>query len=792
MGSSRPETGEPIGSPATDWVRVSLLAIAICYAFFAGLRTVADFDLGWQIATGRYILQHHAIPSTELFSYTAHGNPWIYPPFSGVIFYALFSAGGWAALSWLSALATVATVALIGLEGRRFAAVLSIVAVPAIAFRTIPRAELFTTVIFAAFAVLLWRHYEGRAARLWLLPLLMLAWVNLHLGFVAGLAVIGAYALAEICDLAFADRRAAGVARLRVAWPWLAFSALVTFVNPWGWRIYEALLKQNEVSRLHAEFIGEWSGAHFSLATWLQALSFRDPASADWWLLTAAIVAALVAVTRMQIGPAVVLAVGAYAAVSHIRFQGIFAILVCVVGGSVLSRGWRAHEEKAATARAMPSRTLAVHRISAQTVAEWALVAMLLVFSGVRAWDLVTDRFYLWSAQITLFGTGPSWWFPERAVSFLRENHLPGNLFGDYNLGGYLTWSAGPDYADYFDGRFIPFGRELFIRQGTLVNLPLDSADWKQESSERNIQTVIFSVARFGGLGNFPLQADCQSRDWTPVYLDDVAVIFVRNSPENASLIQRLGIRCETATFQPPAASAGNSWRASAERFQFLMNTASIDYLLARDSEAASNIAQAEAIFGDDPDEHLLKAQLAQAHNQLDLAAREYEKSVSLRPTDAAWFALAGLYTIQQRYPEALHAVRESAALSQQAFDRYRALGKLYVIMNRPQDALAAFAEARRQSPYNGDAAALGTEFNARVAEGEAQAYRQLGDLNRAIGSQTEATKLTPTNAARWLVLADLYQASGRTDLAQDAREKGAALVARTAVGGEAPKGQQR
>ena len=36
-----------------DWLRLSLVGLALLYAFFAGLRTVSDFDLGWQMATGR-------------------------------------------------------------------------------------------------------------------------------------------------------------------------------------------------------------------------------------------------------------------------------------------------------------------------------------------------------------------------------------------------------------------------------------------------------------------------------------------------------------------------------------------------------------------------------------------------------------------------------------------------------------------------------------------------------------------------------------------------------------------
>ena len=98
-------------------------------------------------------------------------------------------------------------------------------------------------------------------------------------------------------------------------------------------------------------------------------------------------------------------------------------------------------------------------------------------------------------------------------------------------------------------------------------------------------------MARFAGLGNFPLALDCQSRDWTPVYLDGTAIIFVRDSASNADLIHRLGIRCDSAPIHPSAiASGGNSWRARAEQFQFLMNSASIEYVLSRDSEAMANL----------------------------------------------------------------------------------------------------------------------------------------------------------------------------------------------------------
>jgi tetratricopeptide (TPR) repeat protein len=533
------------------------------------------------------------------------------------------------------------------------------------------------------------------------------------------------------------------------------------------------------MSQLHTDFIGEWSGVHFSSAIWGQVFSLRDPAGADWWLLAAASLAIVASICRKEIGPAIILALGAYASLTHIRLQALFAILVCIVGGTILSRELRLYTAPARSADGDPvSIDRAPRRALVPYRASWAIAGLLALLVGIRATDLVTDRYYLWSGQIALFGAGESWWFPERAAGFLLKEHLPGNVFGDYNLGGYLTWRLGPEYPDYFDGRFIPFGSELFFHHRALVGLPLDSPEWRQEAAERNIQTVIFSAARFAGLGNFPLQGDCESRDWSPVYLDDVAVVFVRNIPENASLVHRLAIDCKKGPIPVPAASAdATSWRATAELFQSLMNRASIYYLLSRDAEAADDLSHAQAIFADDPNLHLLRGQLAQVHNQPPEAEQEYQASVRLRPTDVAWYTLAGLYAAEGRYSDAVHALRESAALSQVDYDRYRALGKVYLLMDEPQNALEAFEEAARRSPVQGPGKDPDPEFSARIAEGTAAAYRKLGKLDLAIAAQQKAIDLTPGAAGRWQVLAELYQSEGRSAQAAEAHRHSAMLA---------------
>src|SRR5208282_6211066 len=98
-------TTRPLMSPILRRrLRLLLTILAVSYALLACLRTVGDFDTGWHLATGRYLLQHHAIPSGDVLSYTSPGAPWLYPPFAGALLYAVFQAFGYAGLSWFSVL----------------------------------------------------------------------------------------------------------------------------------------------------------------------------------------------------------------------------------------------------------------------------------------------------------------------------------------------------------------------------------------------------------------------------------------------------------------------------------------------------------------------------------------------------------------------------------------------------------------------------------------------------------------------------------------------------------------
>jgi tetratricopeptide (TPR) repeat protein len=753
-----------------NYVSGILVGVALVYAFLAGFHTLQDFDLGWQLASGRWVAQHRQIFSTDVFSYTAHAAPWIYPVLSGILFYLTYLAGGYALLSWLGAAACTGTVALLLRRDNIFSVALAIVAVPLIANRTQPRAEMFTTLLFAAFLSVLWKHYidgqlNKRRSRLWLLPVLMVAWVNLHPGFVAGLAFSAAYVATELVEFPFSQ--AAALARLRRAWPWMSLTVVATLANPWGVRIYSGLGRQAGVQSLHTWWVVEWENIRPSWTSLRQALDGRDPQSSFWWLLFIAAVCAVVALWGKRWGAAGLLLGSGYLTLQHVRLQALFACVVVVIGGSILQE-----------ARNFRPLDVSKRRLPAPRHSEWArpglmvLTIVLVTLAGVRCFDLVSNRYYLRSAQLSVFGSGLSWWFPERAADFIMREKLPANIFNNYTLGGYLTWRLSPGYPDYIDGRALPFGPQLFFRAYELSVEPPDSPAWQQEADARGINTILVSLARYEGLSLFPqFPAFCHSQMWRPVYMDEVSAVFVRPTAQTNSLIDRFQIDCDKVTFAPLTYLGPDaSMRDRAEQFNSWANAAGILYSLGRYPEALAYLDHAQTTFDDNANLHLTRALVLEHTGRAAEAEAEFRNSLHLEPSDEAWLNLGLFYMTQKRYAEAVDVFRRSAESSSRPHDMWMLLGQAELQMNQPQPALEAFDRAESASPFREGGESLGASFNSLIATGRAKAWYQLGDVAKAVSFQEAAVKLAPTDSKLWLGLADLYDVQGRSTKAAEAR----------------------
>jgi tetratricopeptide (TPR) repeat protein len=96
--------------------------------------------------------------------------------------------------------------------------------------------------------------------------------------------------------------------------------------------------------------------------------------------------------------------------------------------------------------------------------------------------------------------------------------------------------------------------------------------------------------------------------------------------------------------------------------------------------------------------------------------------------------------------------------------------------MNQPQDALDAFDQAERASPYRNDTTDLGKHFSAQIAQDRSRAYRALKNLPLAVAQQEFAVRLTPEDPTAWRTLAELYDADGNWAGAENARQEATAL----------------
>ena len=732
-----------------------LAALALIYAFLAGFHTVGDPDTGWQMATGRWTVQHHHVPSVDVLSYTAPNEPWTYPVGAGVVLYLAYLVGGFTLLSWISAAATAGTVALLLRRGSSASAAIAIIAVPMIAQRTQPRADMFSVVFFAAYLSILWAYYQTGRAALWLLPVIMLVWVNFHFGFAAGLGLIAAYVGTEVFEIiSGGEPRAAAVQRLHRAWRWLVATGLVTFVNSWGWGIYRTVLGRANTEQ--QRLIGEWQGVRLNWPTVRAAFSIGGYQSALFLLLAVAVVAAGIALLQGQWGAAIILLASSYAPLQHFRMGSIYACVVVIIAGPILT-----------SALLRFGSRIRVPLLRWVLAGSTVLCFALLVYA--RSADLVTNRFYFGGTpQLSTFGTGLGWWFPRRAAEFIERENLPGEIFNAYGAGGYDSWKLGPQRRVYIYGLETLFGTPLMRHNLRLLNTPPDSPMWETEASRYGINTIFLS---YGDGMEYALRNFCASNLWRPVYLDEVSVVFVRRSPETEGLIQRFPVNCATAPLP-----ATTQFHSSAEGFAAWINAAGVLQVLGRDSEALSASEKALELFPENPLAHIMLAgSLAQLDRQSE-AEKELLKAVAIAPSGYTWSALADFYQRQDRVIDAIAARRRAADLEADPSPMLLQLGNYALSVADPEDALEAFDEAMRCSTTDLKRGTGENSFLYKVATGRAEAWRRIGDIGQATEFQKQAAQLAPNAQRAWLNLAQLYELAGRSADAERAKAHAASL----------------
>ena len=509
------EPRPPTPRPARALAAAALLLGGAGTALYR-LTPVFDPDAFWHLHTGRVIAATRAVPAVDTFSHTAAGRPWAFVDWlADLALYAAHRVDGLRGVVVLTALLGGLAVAITLWRVLRWAPPSVALALTPLVmgvgvFRVTPRPQTFTFALFSATLLLL-----DRPGGAWLVPPLLALWQNLHSSAPLGLLALVAHAAGR----AVAARRAGVALDLRAALGPVALGALALFaaVHP--------------VDRLRAGFGHMVDPALMAHITEWQPMYRMPPGQPVNVALEALVALALVAVahgpTRRRLDPAAALvALGALVlGVRAMRFVPLAGIAVAPVAALGLA-------------------ALVAHGRRAGAIAVAAVVALgVATVAGQR--------------KPSGLGLMPGM-FPDGAARWVAARRPRGNLFNDFNDGGYLMFALGGRHPVFSDGRSWALYDPAFLRDA----LHPDPATLARLIPRYDLGlAVVESDARLGWFQARP--------GWSLVYFDDRAFVAVRDdlNPHLAGLAYR-ALRparwsSDVAAWRADPALAAAAWRES-------------------------------------------------------------------------------------------------------------------------------------------------------------------------------------------------------------------------------------
>ncbi|MFI5312738.1 MAG: hypothetical protein ACHQ06_01085 [Candidatus Dormibacteria bacterium] len=474
VSKSRQDTGGRLW-----FVAAALLALPLC------LDATSDPDLWWHLRLGQWIVDNHAVPHTEFFSYTANGAPLVaHEWLSELLFWAVHSAVGLAGLAILLGLATWSGLLALALIARArgasgfVAGVVLLLGAKAMQPITGTRPQMFTFALLCWSLFLLDRHLRRGGRAIWILAPLVLLWANLHAGFAVGLGVVAIAIAGGVLDATWRHRPdPVKLRRLGTATGALLLAAAAALLNPNGVDLYRyALLGSTPAAH---QLIQEWQPPNFAT---LEMLPLA--------LLIVA-TALSMALNRRRLRPSqVVLAViGVAAALLAVRNIAIAVALLSPSLAELLPIRYR-----------LPSRRLALPAIALAAGAAIVVTAVvrLSVDTETRA---LAKR------------------LPVCLLLHLQATNHPVRLWLPYAESGYAVYQAWPQVHVYAYGNDAALGAGVIVDYVRVAAGAVDDPSALQLLRDSNTDAVITPAGR--------LANELQGAGWTKVAQAHDHTLFV-------------------------------------------------------------------------------------------------------------------------------------------------------------------------------------------------------------------------------------------------------------------------
>ena len=483
------------------------LFVSLCYGS-PRLLLLSDAGIGWHIRTGEWILQHLRVPHTDLFS-NVPTRVWV--AWEWLFDVVIACIHGWSGLNGVLAFSAFLMALCFALllrwtmeRGASIVTALIFVALAVISstVHALARPHLVTWL----FTVVCWYLLEEKR-RLWLIPALVLVWVNVHGGFLVAFAFMGLSLAGDFCSaMGWPDRDRAAQAAARRDCGWLggvlAASFVASLINPNGFGLYGHIYEY-----LRDPFIRQHNLE-------MQAPDFHMIGAKAFAVLL--LVAGLVVVKRyrqLHLRQILVLLFFTASALLSVRNVPLAAIVLTLTVAPLLKQSQSTLDTLSRSSLWQRLRPFSrgMQAMETQTRGHiWAILSIALMIAAC------SNGGRLFGRDILHAGFNPER-FPLRAVDFLTQHPVPSPLFTNDAWGGYFIYREWPGVQVVVDDRHDMYG-SAYMRN--YFNILHGEPDWETLLNATGARSVL--IAKDGALAKLMRQSPA----WHVVYEDDQASVF--------------------------------------------------------------------------------------------------------------------------------------------------------------------------------------------------------------------------------------------------------------------------
>ncbi|OGW25837.1 MAG: hypothetical protein A2X59_00455 [Nitrospirae bacterium GWC2_42_7] len=503
---------------------ILLVAGLFCLAFLLSLRRMSDYDLWGHLKAGEYFFKTGSILTTHYFNcswpeFPYLNHEWLFQ----AIVYSLYNIGGEALIVGLQVFLTMVSFAILYRTARMYSDNIPLIVfvlalgVLASSHRFALRPQHFSYVFLLINLFCLHQYTEGRMKYIYILPPVMLLWVNIHAESLWGIAVPGVFIIVEGILLFYSKKKNNHTSfpltgnpsseRLRIP----KHRAQASRSDKTSDHNYELPGNFKKLIMVYALIIAASLINPFSYKTVVWPLFVMSEQFAGveellpsttlrywsfWTFFGLFVISIMFSIKRVKIHFVIIAALFSISAwianrgIPHFVFASA-PVIVSALGGF----------------------SAALFRKKVRVV--YFLRLLLLSLIAAAVFSIVTSKHYF-----RKFDNVP---YPAGAVSFVKNQNIKGNMFNTHGWGGYLIWELYPQVRIYIDNRF--FHKKFFDEYHAVLS---GRPEWQSILDKYGINIVLL---------NYSSSDDRNIRDrlfnssgWRLVYWDDHSLLYLKDS----------------------------------------------------------------------------------------------------------------------------------------------------------------------------------------------------------------------------------------------------------------------